>query len=420
MNTETFYDLDFNPVFDKANKTKKRYRVLMGGAGSGKSVNIACDYILKLSDPKYTGCSLLVVRAAESSHLNSTFAELYRAIEKFNLSDMWTITKSPMQMVNILTGSHIIFRGCNDIRAIERLKSVTVPTGKLCWVWVEEATEIKANDFEIIDDRLRGELPAGLFYQLTLSFNPVNATHWLKSRLWDYNDKNTYRHKSTYLSNVFIDKEYKERMARRKELDPDGFKVYALGQWGAVGGAILTNFEVCDLNKADFEVLTMGVDFGFNHASVCLLIGHKDDNLYILQEVYAKGKTTGEFIDLLELNKIPKDITMYCDSAEPDRIRELKQNGYRAVAVKKEPNSVKQQLDYLKQRKIFIDGTCENTIREIQDYKYKKNQTTGEYIDEPLEYNDDTIAALRYGIERHRKRPKRDFTGFDLRRILGL
>ena len=34
----------------------------MGSAGSGKSVDIATDYILKLSDIKYKGANLLVVR----------------------------------------------------------------------------------------------------------------------------------------------------------------------------------------------------------------------------------------------------------------------------------------------------------------------------------------------------------------------
>lgn len=390
-----------NPTFENANETKKRYRVIMGGAGSGKSVNVAQDYITKLSDPAYEGCSLMVVRASENSHLNSTFAELHRAIMRLELSHVWTVTKSPMQMVNNNTGNYILFRGCNDIRAIERLKSVTVPKGKLCFVWVEESTEIKASDFEIIDDRLRGELKEGLYYQITLTFNPVSATHWIKSRLWDFDDENTFRHQSTFEDNIFIDDKYRERMERRKIVDPDGFKVYGLGEWGEVGGLILTNFEVCDLNPKDFETLTMGADFGFNHASVCLLLGHKDGDIYVLDEVYAKGRTNAEFIKLL--GEMPKNVFMYCDSAEPDRIKELNQSGFRALAVKKEQNSVKRQLDYLKQRKIYIDGRCKKTIMEIQNYRYKKDNSTGNYLDEPLEFEDDTIAALRYGIEPIRK-----------------
>ena len=57
----------------------------MGSAGSGKSVDIATDFILKLSDIKYKGANLLVVRQTETSHKDSTFAELNRAIDKCGL-----------------------------------------------------------------------------------------------------------------------------------------------------------------------------------------------------------------------------------------------------------------------------------------------------------------------------------------------
>jgi len=375
----------------------------MGGAGSGKSVNVAQDYIVKLSSPKYAGCSLMVVRASEASHLTSTFAELAGVILKLGLQSVWKMKTSPMQMYNAVTGNYILFRGCSDMRALERLKSVTVPQGKLCWVWIEEATELKANDFEIINDRLRGNIEKGLYYQITLTFNPVNTGHWIKSKLWDFKDKNTFKHRSTYKDNKFIDKEYKETMERRRIVDPEGYKVYALGEWGETGGLIFTNYEVRDLSRYQFDTYTIGVDFGFNHASVCLLVGHRDGDIYIIKEVFKKGRTNSEFIEDIEAVGIPKNILMYCDSAEPDRIKEIKQAAFKAYPVKKEPNSVKQQIEYLRQRRIYIDGSCKNTIREIQAYRYKKDRSTGEYIDEPLEVEDDTIAALRYSIEPYRR-----------------
>lgn len=64
----------FNPVFRPVNEWRGRYRILKGSAGSGKSVNIAQDYIAKLSDPAYTGANLLVVRKIEETNRDSTFA----------------------------------------------------------------------------------------------------------------------------------------------------------------------------------------------------------------------------------------------------------------------------------------------------------------------------------------------------------
>ena len=63
----------------------------------------------------------------------------------------------------------------------ESIKSVTFSSGSLTDIWLEEATEFTKEDVDILDDRLRGELPEGLFYQIKLTFNPVSANHWIKS-----------------------------------------------------------------------------------------------------------------------------------------------------------------------------------------------------------------------------------------------
>ena len=70
----------FNPVFRPVNEWRGRYRILKGSAGSGKSVNIAQDYVAKLSDPAFRGANLLVVRKIEETNRDSTFAELQAAI----------------------------------------------------------------------------------------------------------------------------------------------------------------------------------------------------------------------------------------------------------------------------------------------------------------------------------------------------
>lgn len=59
--------------------------------------------------------------------------------------------------------------------------------------------------------------------------------------------------------------------------------------------------------------------------------------------------------------------------------------------VKKEPGSVKAQIDFLKGRKIHIHPSCVNTLKEIQQWKWKKDATTGLYIDEPVEFMDDAM-----------------------------
>ena len=53
MKIQTSKKVYFNPVFRSVNESKRRYVVCKGSAGSGKSVNVAQNFILKLSDIKY-------------------------------------------------------------------------------------------------------------------------------------------------------------------------------------------------------------------------------------------------------------------------------------------------------------------------------------------------------------------------------
>ena len=394
----------FNPVFKKANATKKRYRALKGSAGSGKSVNIAQDYILKLGDPKYKGANLLVVRKSESTHKYSTYSELTGAINRIYgeyAEDYWTMKLSPLEITSKVTGNSIIFRGVNDAKQREKLKSINFPHGKLTWIWCEEATELMESDVDILDDRLRGILDnINLYYQITFTFNPVSASHWIKRKYFDFVSDDIFTCQSTYLQNRFIDEAYHRRMMMRKQQDPEGYKVYGLGEWGETSGIILHNYivEEFDTDFSNFDEMRLSQDFGFNHADCILKGGFKDGELYICREIYVHELDTSEIIQIADKGRWEKFLTMYCDSAEPDRIKMWRKRGYKVIGVKKGPNSVKAQIDFLKQLRIHIHPSCVNFISEIQQWRWKKDEKTGLYLDEPVEFMDDAMAALRYMI----------------------
>lgn len=400
----------FNAHFRELNECRKRYRGVKGSAGSGKSVNVAQDFIIKLSDPRYKGANLLCVRKVNETNRNSTYAELTGAINRIfgsRADEYWRVTASPLMLECRVTGNSVIFRGVNDARDREKLKSITFPHGKLTWIWVEEATELQESDVDILDDRLRGKLDnPNLYYQMTFTFNPVSATHWIKRKYFDYQSEDIFTHHSTYLQNRFIDEAYHRRMMMRKEQDPDGYAVYGLGEWGELGGLILTNFKVkeFDTDFQYFDSKNYAQDFGFNHANAILDVGWKDGALYVCDEIYVHEKEPNEIIALADKKGLSKSITMWCDSAEPGTIKMWRTAGYKAKPVKKEQGSVNAQIRYLKTLKIYIHPQCTNTIKEIQQWKWKKDQKTGLYLDEPVEFMDDAMAALRYCIEDKRMR----------------
>ncbi|WP_205692048.1 MULTISPECIES: hypothetical protein [unclassified Carnobacterium] len=73
--------------------------------------------------------------------------------------------------------------------------------------------------------------------------------------------------------------------------------------------------------------------------------------MYVIRKIYEHEKTTDEIINLAE-GIIPTNKDMWCDSAEPDRIKEWKQAGYRARPVKIEKTTDKKyqatQIGWLK------------------------------------------------------------------------
>nr|DAX67230.1 MAG TPA: terminase large subunit [Bacteriophage sp.] len=393
-----------NKAFSEVHRSKKRYIALKGSAGSGKSVDTAQQYLIRLLKDK--GRNLVCIRKSDVTNRDSTYAELTGAIYRLGLEKYFECRLSPLQ-IRCINGNMIIFRGVNDEKQREKLKSITFQKGKLTDVWIEEATELTQSDFEIIDDRLRGNLPSGQFYQIKMTFNPVNKNHWIKKQFFDRQDENTLTCHSSYLDNRFIDDAYKARMQRRKEVDPDGYRIYGLGDWGEIGGLVLKNWEVADIsqNANDYDDVAIGQDFGFNHANAVLQLAIKDDDIYILKEIYVYEKDTSEIIDIADtMDLVGK---MWCDSAEPDRIKTWKKAGYKAEGVTKEKTTKQKyqatQIDWLKRRKIYIHPSCVNTMREIEQWKWKRDEQSGKYLDEPVPFFDDAMAALRYGIEDWRK-----------------
>lgn len=405
-------NIQANASFKEVNRSQKRYIVMKGSAGSGKSYDTAQNYILRLMQDK--GRNLVAMRKSDITNRDSTFAELTGAIYRMfgDKADLyWKINTSPLQLTCKANGNKIIFRGMNDEKQREKLKSITFQNGKLTDVWLEEATEFTQADVEIIDDRLRGELPQGQFYQIRMTFNPVNKNHWIKRVFFDMADPNVLTHHSTFLNNRFIDEAYRARMERRKLVDPEGYRIYGLGEWGEIGGLILSNYIVEEFNTSPdcFDYMVNAQDFGFNHANCIGEVGFKDGELYLCKELYVFEKDTSEIIQLANNKGFNKNLTMWCDSAEPDRIKMWRKAGYNARAVNKggSSGSIRAQIDHLKQHRIHIHPSCVNTIKEIQQWKWRKDEKTGEYLDEPVPFQDDAMAMLRYAIEQERRtKPK--------------
>lgn len=281
-----------NAVFRPVHQSRARYVVLRGSAGSGKSVDTAQMYILRLMCSP--GRNLLCIRKTDDSNRFSTFAELCAAVRRMGVEDLWETTAAPLSLHCLSSGAQVLFRGMLDERQREKLKSITFTKGKLTDVWIEEATELTQTDFEIIDDRLRGQLPDGLFYQIKLTFNPVSAGHWIKKRFFDHADPDVLTNLSTYLDNRFIDAQFHARMQARARYDPDGYRVYGLGEWGVSGGQYFTEWRDSIHVCAPFPIPDrwrryVSLDYGLDMLAAYFIAVDSQGRAWVYKEIYESG-----------------------------------------------------------------------------------------------------------------------------------
>ena len=381
--------IKLNSAYKSAHETDARYRVLYGGAGSGKSHFTAQETLLNmLSSSNY---SYLVVRKTSKSIRNSVFRLLVEMISEFDIAEYFRINKTEMT-ITCATGSSLITSGLDDV---EKLKSVA----NINRVWVEEASEISETDFNQLDLRLRGQSKVG--YQLTLTFNPISETHWLKKSFFDMGRPDTFVLKTTYKDNRFLDDKYIATLLELEKQDYQYFRIYALGEWGSIGNIIYSNWEKQDLSdmKNTFDNTFNGLDFGFADdptAFIRLHLDNKRKTIYIFDEFALRGLFIDDIAEELQERITSEYIT--CDSAEPRSVQDLKRNGIKALPAKKGPGSIEHGIKWLQGHKIVVDESCTETIKELSTYKYKEDKD-GNVIAKPVDANNHLLDALRYALE---------------------
>jgi phage terminase large subunit len=380
---------------------KHRYLLIYGGAGAGKSYFAAQKIILRtLTEP---GSRILVVRKVARTLRYSAFQQVKDVIADAGLGPLFKVKDNEMR-IEAVNGNLILFAGLDDP---EKLKSIAGITS----AWIEEATDLTADEFEQVDLRVRHPHPAG-YYQIILTFNPIMVTHWLRQRFFDRKDPNARIKKVTYRDNVFIPEEYRQKLMGLKDINEALWQVYAEGNWARPSNLVYQNWTVeaempCDL--ADFEDLAAGVDFGFINPSVFLLVGFRDDEIWVLDEIYVTRRTIKEFARIIadrlvelkldkEILKRKKILVAYADPSAPDKIVELQTAlDPLGVVVTKAKNDVLPGIGYLQTKKIRILNKCTATIKEIESYSYQD-----EHKELPAKYNDHCMDALRYAAFSHR------------------
>ena len=375
-----------------------RYRIVKGSRASKKSKTAALYYIYQMM--KHKDANTLVVRKTGRTLKDSCFTELKWATHRLGVSELWSFRENPMEATYEPTGQKIYFRGLDDPL---KITSITVENGYLCWLWIEEAYEIMNEaDFDMLDESIRGEVPEGLFKQITLTLNPWNEKHWIKRRFFDNPDKDTLALTTNYLCNEWLDEADRKVFNRMKERNPRRYQVAGLGNWGVVEGLVYENWHEERFTMADCEGCedVFGLDFGYTNDPTAGFFGFVDESqrrIYVYDELYEKGLSNKKIYDRInQMGYGKRRIT--ADSAEPKSIDELWSYGMNIRGAAKGKDSINNGIQFIQDYEIVIHPRCVNFITEISNYTWDVDKL-GNTLNRPVDDFNHLMDAMRYGIE---------------------
>jgi len=304
-------------------RTKKTYVVCKGGKGSKKSTTAAQWVIYNMM--KYPNSNTLIVRSVFNTHKDSTFALLKWAAKNLECLNEWHFTINPLEATYLPTGQKILFRGFDEP---ERLGSITVSKGVLCFIWMEEAFEIDDNiGFDLLDKSIRGKFEEfGVWKRIMITFNPWKYDHWIKKKYFDVEREDTDTFTTDHRCNEFLSeadhKMYEDSLIE----DPERGAVMARGEWGIPGGAFFNEFRK-DVHVYDSHVLPGGwndwrtycsIDYGFDMLAVLWYKVSPQQVVYAYKELHEKDLTISKAAEkFLKLNGEDKPFMIY---APPDVI----------------------------------------------------------------------------------------------------
>lgn len=390
-------------AYQLALKSQHRYLVLMGGAGSGKSVFAAQKVISRILSEE--GHKFLIIRKVASTLKNSVFSLFQQIIVEEGLSHYFTINKSDFSITCNLNGNSIIMSGLDDV---EKIKSVAGITG----MFIEEATELTYEDWSQLQLRIRGQ--HNNYVQYILCFNPIKESHWLKSKLWDIQDDQVLKIKTTYKDNFFLTKDDIYHFEERLKSNPMMYNIYALAQWGSLqtGGEMVDKF---DINRHTTKTiyrpeLPIHISFDFNALPHCSagIFQIQDKQLIMIDEIglpHPKNRTK----DLAEAfkqkyNQHTSGLFIYGDPAGKanDTRTEYGQNDYTIIL--KELQQFKPQLRVQsKAPSVVMSTNFLNSIfnGEIENINIMIDKENRKMIDDLLYLKQDKDGGKLIEYEKH-------------------
>ena len=362
-----------NKVFKHLKESKNKITIEQGGTRSGKTYNIIMfiifDYCLRNRNKIVTVC-----RKTFPALRSSVMRDFIEILRSHNMYSEEYHNKSNSEYH--LNGNLVEFISLDQPQKVRGRKRNLL--------FINEANELDFEDWQQLVFRTEDKI--------ILDYNPSDEYHWIYDKVKEREDADFYI--TTYLDNPFLEPSIKAEIERLRDTDEQYWQIYGLGQKG-ISKATIFNYKEINAIPEDATFLSYGVDFGYtNDPTTLVAVYTKEYNIYLKELIYQTQMTTNDIHNKWKQIGITRE-PIYCDSAEPRLIEELRRMGWNVRPSIKGADSVNAGIDLLKRFKINIYKDSHNAIQEFRNYKWQEDKS-GKLMNKPVDKNNHLIDATRY------------------------
>ena len=436
--TERYKESNINPNLEFLINEYDEWRVmvLQGGARSGKTIS-TIDFFIYLIE-NYRGLTISIVRETLPSLKASVLRDFEDRMNHFGLWTNYHFNKTELEYRH--NGNLVEFFSVDNEQKMRGRKRDIL--------YGNEANEITKPKMMQLLMRTTGFV--------ILDFNPSMPHHYIYDDIMTREDCSHII--TTYKDNPFLAEEIIREIELLQQTDPMAWKVYGCGERGEDRAGLIYPMWAKATEIPAHLPYWYGLDWGFANDPTAIVRISYDKNkkiLYNQEVVYQKGLMNSDiariikqdiwerevqhdcgvitknsaihyngeliqlkdyienpniFTDMLKDAKEAKEVInsvnsvakyfvpIYCDSAEPKSIGELRQYGISAYPALKGTGSVKSQIYFLYNYRVLYQG--DNIDKERMSYRWKENKEK-EFENVPIDANNHAMDALRYGAYTH-------------------
>ena len=373
----TAHRIKLLPKQDKLIFSNERHTMYSGAVGAGKSLALSVDILLHCEGRPETRYGLF--RKTRKALVMSTLKTLLVG-DGHNppILPYGTYRHNKNEgEIQLAGGGLVIYSGVETPEAVRSMN--------LTRAGIDEVTELTAEDYNAIDDRVR--VPIGQPLRILSATNPGTPSHWLAKMHGLSPDKQTPDRNSRVImtktsDNIHLPPEYIEGFERH--IGTLYYRRMFLGEWCGSDGLVYDRWDRgVHVLERSFEPTTsiLGVDDGYTDPFT--VIRHDFDNdgrAHIPREVYETGMLEPEKIEAVRSMLHHKDDEVIVDSAAAALIASMRAAGINAKPCQKGQDSIEYGVNLVQSRlavqgdgmpRLTVDPSCVNTIREFESYERK-------------------------------------------------